>query len=764
MVYFTVMQYFSRAESVARWSVFLLFLLAPFFFIPVPWVSVIQAKMLLSVIVVVVCFLAWIAMSLKDSEVRIPRSSLLIAALAIPLAYLISALVSGPSWSALIGEGGGRDTVVGFAIWYVALFLSAVMLGAQANRPALAVRLLMLSTLVILAIQTARLFLPAFTFGGVLPVAATSVVWSWHHLRIYLSLALFLSLALLGASAFEGAWRYVMLLVGAGSASLLVVINYSDTWLALSGVSLLCALFRFRMPPTGARFGGYKHSLLWLLVALLAGAMYFAGPAIQRTLPASLQITQVEVRPSWKGTFAIGREVFAEPTQIFFGSGPNTFLREWGRYKPLSVNTTQFWNTDFYYGVGFIPTSFVTTGILGLIAWVAATGALLSRLFRLFREASSASLTRAALVFSAVFLTAYHILYVPGPALSLLTFLLFGAVIAEEVLTGSISRYVFSLSWDLWKGRVAALGLSLVGIVIFFGGVQSARALISDVLVNRAVVQYQSSADIGKASRSIALSLIVLPGSDRAHRAGVELGLLQLAALAASSDGSSGAQATLQGTLNATIQHGLAAVQIESRDYQNWLTLARLYGELAGAGVTGAEEAARDAYREAVSTNPTNPLPYLGLAQLDLLKGDDAAARKNLETAIGIKPDLAATHFLLSQILARANALEDAKRHAEMVVQVAPQDPLGWYNHGTIVYAMGDYGNAALSFERAVSIENNYANALFLLGLSYYRLDRKDDALRALRVVAVTNPDDAALADIIEKIESGRDPFAPSES
>ncbi|MBI4068548.1 hypothetical protein HY413_04065, partial [Candidatus Kaiserbacteria bacterium] len=359
------MQYFSRAESVARWSVFLLFLLVPFFFVPVSWVGVAQAKMLLSVIAVTVGFLAWVAMSLRDSELRIPRSPLLIAALLIPLAYLVSALVSGPSWGSLIGEGGGQDTVVGFAIWYAALFLSAAMLGAQTLRVALALRLLMLGTLVVLAVQSVRLFIPAFTFGGALPFAATSAVGSWHDLAIYLALALFLSLVLLGTLAFTGIWRYAAFLAAAGSALFLVVINYSDVWLALGALGLLYAFFRFRTPPADPRFGGYRAALLWLVFTVFSFGMYFAGTPIQRALPTQLQITQVEVRPSWKGTFAIGREVFAEPTQIFFGSGPSTFPREWGRYKPLSVNETQFWNTDFYYGVGFIPTSLVTTGILG---------------------------------------------------------------------------------------------------------------------------------------------------------------------------------------------------------------------------------------------------------------------------------------------------------------------------------------------------------------------------------------------------------------
>lgn len=762
MLYSSSMQYFAGAEAVARWSAFLLFLLTPFFFIPVSWVGVAQAKVLLAVVVAPVGFLAWIVMSLRDSEFHIPKSPLLIAALLIPLAYLVSALVAGPSWESFIGDGSGQDTVVTFAIWYAALFLSATVLGAQRERPALALRLLLTGTLVVLAVQSVHLAYPTFTFGGVLEFPASSIVGSWHDLGIYLSLALFLSLILLPTSVCSGAWRYVGIVVTLGSFALLLVINYADVWLAFGGASLLYALFRFRAQPASPRFGGHGVALLFLLFALLSLAPYFGGTLIQRKLPSPLQITQVEVRPSWQGTFAIGREVFAEPTQIFFGSGPNTFPREWGRYKPLSVNTTQFWNTDFYYGVGFIPTSFVTTGIAGLVAWLAVTLALLSRLVRLFRDAGNASRIRAALVLAAVFLTTYHIFYVPGPALSLLTFLIFGAMIGEELLTGAVSRSRFSLSWESWKGKVAASVLSLSGLVLLFGGVQSTRALVSDMLVNRAVVLYSGTQDIGKASKSIALALLVLPGSDRAHRAGVELGLLQLAALVSQSDGSSEAQAELQGTLNATIQHGLAAVNIESRDYQNWLTLARLYGELAGAGVSGAEQAAHDAYREAASMSPTNPLPYLGLAQLDLARGDDTAARTNLETAIGIKPDLAAAHFLLSQIHARANALAEAKQHAEAVVQVAAQDPLGWYNYGTILYASGEYENAARAFERAVAFEQNYANALFLLGLSYYRLDRKEDALRVLRIVALTNPNDAALADIIEKIQSGRDPFAPS--
>jgi tetratricopeptide (TPR) repeat protein len=174
-------------------------------------------------------------------------------------------------------------------------------------------------------------------------------------------------------------------------------------------------------------------------------------------------------------------------------------------------------------------------------------------------------------------------------------------------------------------------------------------------------------------------------------------------------------------------------------------------------GIEGAETEAREAYEAAQRNNPTSPLPYFGEAQLDLFRGDDGSARTNLEAALALKQNFAPAHYLLSQVHARAGDLESAQAHAVAVVELVPQDPLGWYNLGTIMYAQKNFQDAAFSFERAVGIQNEYADALFLLGLSYYQLGRKDDALTALRVVSALNPSDEALTDIIEKIEAGED-------
>ena len=755
------------SEHIARWSVLLLCASLPFFFIPTAWISVIQAKMLLVVVLVIVAITSWIIVSFLEGVIRIPRSSLILAALLVPIAYLISAFATGASRASFIGSGVGQDTVVATLIWYALFVGCANILAAGTGRLVMAARMILQGGAAVLVIQILHLVFPSFTFGGVLVGQTASVIGNWHDLGIFLGLLFFLSLVLLPTSvAASRRWKILLITTAAASAMLLLVVNFRDIWLGLCILSAAYGAYLWyasRPLDEDTQHRLVRRSLYWIVIAAVFLGLYFAGSAVHSVLPSAFQVTQLEVRPSWQGTFTVGSRVFAEPNSIFFGSGPNTFPREWGMYKPLSVNATQFWNIDFYSGVGFIPTSFVTVGLLGAVAWGAVCLALFTSMWRFVRrrmELSGASILRAGFVGAAVYLTAFHVLYVPGPALSTLTFILFGAVVAGEILAGSTRDWTWSLSLGSWKGRIGIAVTIIFGIAILFGGIQSMRAIFSDMFINRAVVVYSSTRDLASASRQAAKALAILPTNDRAHRAAVELGMLQFTELVSSGDASEAARTQLQNTLTETIQHGLTAVAIESSDYQNWLSLARLYGELAGVGVEGAGAAAQSAYLEAQKNNPTNPLPLLGLAQISLLSGDDASARGHLTVALEIKPDFAAALFLLSQIDARAGDLDAARANAEAVVRSAPDDALGWYNLGTIYYVGSDYENASAAFERAVGVQNDYANALFLLSASYVGLGRFEEAITALRAVASLNPSQESLLDMIASLEVGENPFA----
>jgi len=753
------------AAVIADWSILGLFTFLPFFFLPVSWVSIPQAKTILIAIVAVVATVSWVAHVLSEGTARLPRSLLLFAAALVPVAYFVSAFATGASWTSFVG-GVQQDTVVAVLIGYALFISSAAVLSQSFRKLTSALRGFMLGGVLVLLIQIVKFIVPDLTFGEALVGQAASVIGSWHDLGIFVGLLFFFAVAFLSTPLAQGGW-WKLLLRGIAVLSffLLVIINFSDVWLALFILAFGYALALFyisRPSEETIRRAVDKRVFLWGAIALLIAGFYFGGTTVHNLLPSSLRVTQFEVRPSWQGTYSIGANSLTQPASIFFGSGPNTFPREWVMHKPSSVNATEFWNIDFYAGVGFIPTSFVTVGLLGVLAWGAVCLAVLYTIwvFLRARRNSVEGIFQMILGASAVYLTAFHILYVPGPTLSALLFLVFGAMVASGLLSQTIRPSNIGLSLDTWKDRVWVGALAVLSVVVFLGGVQSVRALTSDVFVNRAVAIFNETEDFSRATRQTEIALAILPQNDRAHRAAVELGILQFSKLAAESSVSEEARASLQNTLTATIQHGLEAVAIENSNYQNWLLLARLYGDLAGAGVEGAEEQARAAYAEAQKNNPTNPLPYLGVAQLDLLSGNDDSARENLNKAIELKSNLASARFLLSQLEARAGNLDAAFEQAAIVVQVVPNDALGWYNVGTILYAKEDYANAALAFERAVGIQNNYSNALYLLSASYTALERSQDALTAMRAVESLNPDNQDIKKVREQLEAGQNPFS----
>jgi len=764
------MKYLMHSENVARWSVLLLLFLLPFFFVPSAWVGIAGVKMLLAVLATVIGVLAWTLASFNDGALRLSKNTLLFAVALVPLAYFVSTLATGASDASFFGTVE-QDTVAAVAIWWALLFVCANVLGSGPSRVTAALRVLFCGGVLLVLIQFIHLVFPGFTFGGALAGVGISAIGGWHDLVIFLGLLLFLSLALHPSPVGSvRLFRIILTGVAVASALLLVVVNSGDVWLGLAALGLLYAVYLWNigrkegaptaLPPS-------RRAAWWLLLALVASGMYWGGPFLHDALPTSLRIDQVEVRPSWQGTFTVGTQVFKQPANIIFGSGPNTFARDWNLYKPLSVNETRFWNVDFGTGVGFIPTSVITTGLLGLLAWAAVLFALLSGAWRAFRTRGSSADAlgiRGALALGVLYLAAFHVLYVPGPALSTLTFMLFGLFVAEGLSTGSVRDLTVSLSWSSWKGRVGAVVLCAFALAVLAVGVQSVRTLLSNMLVDRAVVSYVGTGDIGSASRSVAQALVILPKNDNAHRAAVELGTVRITRMAAANDTSDVARAELRNTLTDIVAHGLIAVEIAPDKYQNWLLLGNFYRSLASLGVEGAAENAQDAYENTKKNNPTSPLPFLGQGQTDLIMGDDSAARRHLEEALARKPDLAVALFLLSQIDARAGNLAKAQSEAAAAAQAASQDPVGWYNLGTIFYASGNYQDAATVLERAVGLRNDYANALFLLGVSYYKLGRLEDASSSLNTVAALNPDDVGLAGIIANLNAGRDPFATSTS
>ena len=181
-------------------------------------------------------------------------------------------------------------------------------------------------------------------------------------------------------------------------------------------------------------------------------------------------------------------------------------------------------------------------------------------------------------------------------------------------------------------------------------------------------------------------------------------------------------------------------------------------------GIKGAYEQARDAYLNAASTTPTNPLPFIQLAQTAMVKGDVGLATDALNKAISLKQNLAAPYYLRSQIEVSNGDFAHAGEDAVAAAQLAPQDPLAWYNLGAILYAGNDPKDAALAFEKAVSLQADYSNALFALGIIYDQLGRHAEALTTIQHVAQLNPNDATIKQVLENLQTGKPAMGQQKS
>src|SRR3989344_34206 len=762
-------------DAISRLSMLLTIFMIPFFVVPVPWMTIAQSKMAIIVILLSVTALGWMIARLLEGTIRLSGRFILVAGTLLPLAYLVSTLITGATSLSLFGTGVEQDTLAAACIWFSALALSSLAFSENPLRSIDALRAFFLGSLVLVVLLVLHLFFPtALSFAGALTWQTGNLFGSWHDLAILLGFLAFLGTALVKSPAGEGVWGYLFAGLAAVSLLLLVVLNFFDVWIAVGSISLVFLIHRLiksnRLNET--IFSSLRRNALWVALILLSALFVFFGSFVNNALPSAVRISSLEVRPSWQGTFQVGQQVLVRPATLFFGAGPNTFTHEWGLYKPADINTTPFWNTDFSTGIGLIPTSFITVGIAGILAWLALFAALLWITWAiLFGRSSSASSPLSMygsvvepLALATVFLFGFFVLYVPGPALSIIPFLSLGLLIALAGCIGLITTQ----TWSVRSGRLAGPARTLVilvfGFIVVYTGFGMGRVLASDAILNRGILLYNDSGDIAQASELVLASARISPESDRAQRAAVELGLLQLQKMIADADPENEeSRVLLQTKISQTIEYALNAVSINSNDYQNWLALASLYSNLAGANVEGAYANARSAYSRAQAASPSNPLPFLQLAQLELLLNNSDAALRNLASAVQLKADFAPAYYLASQIYASKSDFKNAIPVAAQAAQYAQEDPLAWYNLGIIAYGGEDYTDAVTALKQAISLEPQYVTAIYVLGLSYYRQGMTQEALQAFTELNKLDPGQQTIVRFLEDLRAGK-PLFPEES
>ncbi len=748
-----------RLDGFVRLILVVLMGLIPFIAMPIPWIVLGRAKILIVASILLVAGVLWLVARFTEGGVKIPWASSLFAAILVPLAYAISSALTGFEGVSLVGTGAEIDTLAFVCVGFALFALSASVFSMHPGKVVSAMRALLVGGLVLLVVEIVHFVFPSLSIGGLLAGQTGNLLGNWHEFSMFAGLAGFLSLAMLGTAVTASWWRYVAWTCAILAGAFLLLASFFDVLFAIMCALLVLSAVHMYRAKVAARERWWDGNVTLLSGALVTLFILVFGSFVVNVLPAQIRVVQTDVRPSFAGTFAIGQQSLARPLALLVGAGPNTFNREWGLHKSLDVNQTDFWNVDFSVGAAPIATSFITVGLLGLFAWIAFMLAMTALVVRLWFSSTETAAISIALPLSVatLYLFALYAVSSPGTTIVILMFFLAGLLVAL-----SVPAFVRMRTFSMAKGgavhHVFFSTAVLSGIALIFASGALVRIGTAEAIVNKGIFVYNESKNIESASNHMKFALRVHAGSDRAHTSAVQLGLLSLQELNASKNPDDEAtKAKLKVTLEETIKHGLAAVEIDGGNYQNWLVLASLYAQLAGSNVEGAYDSARAAFERALAENPTFPVPYVNLAQLEILQKNPDRALALLTRAVELKANFAVAYYLASQIYAGKADYENAFQAATGAVQYAREDAQAWYNLGVISYAAKRYPEAVAALQQALVIQPQFANAEFLLGLSRYRAGNKADALESFKRLQEIDPSQKVAAQLIADITAGRE-------
>ncbi len=740
--------------------------LAGLFLLPtaVVWSTVIPTqslKMSIAAVALVGASALAVLGAFKRGGVSLPMSLSLFAVWLIPIAYLLSASF-GPSFvTSLVGTALETDTV--FFMAMAALAFSVPFFVFESKTDHMRALLVLLAVAAVTGVfHLARLFFGADTFSfGVMTNALFSPLGKWNDVGIFFGLVALVSLVSFESLRLKDMERYVLGAALTVSLFFVALVNFTPVWVLLCVASLGIILYRFIVARESGTFSVAATIVFCLaLVALIFASTFGAG------LARTFSVEQIEARPSWGSTLVVARETVSKDP--VFGSGPNTFLAQWDMYRPALINDSVFWNADFTSGVGLVPTSVVTTGLVGFVAWLLFVLSLVwlglrALILKASTDQSQYHLTLATFV-GGMYLLIMSVVYLPSPQLILIGFALLGmfAVLAHR--EAGAREFEINFRERPRLGFIAVLGLALtlvLSVVTVYG---AGTIFASNVAFERATRAAQVDGNLDAALADLATATS-LSQQDRYYRFATLIHVSRLNTLLSAPQNTideAKAQQEFQASLGAAVESGLQAVRLNDTNYRNWQTLATAYQTVVPLNITGSYEAAVSALKSAQAYNPTMPTIPLQRAQLEAAKGNRDAIRGFIEETLALKRDFTPALLLLAQIELDGGNLKAAIERAESAAVFEPSNPVLHFQVGVLKFENKDLPGALESFSRAVALAPDYANARYYLGRTYLSQGERDQATAEFMEVARLNPDNTEVADVIESLKAGENPFAPA--
>lgn len=196
-------------------------------------------------------------------------------------------------------------------------------------------------------------------------------------------------------------------------------------------------------------------------------------------------------------------------------------------------------------------------------------------------------------------------------------------------------------------------------------------------------------------------------------------------------------------TVARAINTGRRAADAWPADVENWQDLGLLY-QGAIEVTPDAVQWSMDAFQQAIEREPTNPLLYWRLAQVQSIASQTEAAVRSLEQSVQLKGNYLPARIDLSRQYEALGELDRAIQIYQPVFSQIQQQPQVLFELGRLFYNRGgdgDQGRAEDVWLLAVQRDPTYANALYGLSVLYDEQGKSAQALEYATRAESVSPD-----------------------
>lgn len=351
------------------------------------------------------------------------------------------------------------------------------------------------------------------------------------------------------------------------------------------------------------------------------------------------------------------------------GAGPANYTTAFSLFRPVSYNTTNFWQVRFNSARDFYLTVITETGILG------ALGLALMIYFVIKMVKSDSKLLNNTYLITLIVLLGIFTLFSATPTLIFFLFLMLSLSSKSSTISANLTAGAaeYSSARPFITSRVPAMMVIIPALAILpFAGFWGAKAMVADM-------QFKDSLDsLAKNDGLSTYNLMSLaigknPYIDRYHASFAQVNFALANSIAQKKELTDDDKNNISQLIQQAIAQGKATVAINPQKSANWEILASTYRSIMPFA-QGADQFAIATYQQAIALDPINP-------ELRITLGGIYYALKNYKDAIDVfklaaaaKPDLANARYNLAIALREDGQYERAVSEMTAVLSLVDKD------------------------------------------------------------------------------------------